>query len=279
MKSALMSLLAWLLLAAVAVYLLVGALLYLQQERLLFPAPRGEVAGLARQPGIEPLEIATGEDGVTLHGALRRADNAGPVRLIVYFGGNGELASAALPDPRWPPGWTVAAIEYRGYGRSGGRPSEQALFADALRVHDELVRRLGVAPHRFVAVGRSLGSGVAVWLASQREIAGVALVTPYDSITEVAAGIYPWLPVRYLIRHAFDSHRIAHDIRTPALFVTAGRDTLIRAHHSERLLQAWAGPKRHVDLAAADHDDVLDHDEWWHELRRFVAQLAGAARR
>lgn len=258
-------------------YLLVGGLMYWHQEKLLFPAPRGEVPGLERRPGFEPLSLQT-DDGFTLHGALRRAGGDGPPRLLLFFGGNAERAPAWLADPRWPQDWAVAAVDYRGYGRSEGLPSEAALFADAVSIHDELVLRLGVAPRDVVVVGRSLGSGVATYLASQRELGGVVLVTPYDSITEVAAVAYPWLPVRYLIRHAFDSCARAPQIRTPALFVTAGRDMLIRVHHTERLQQVWGGPTQRIDIPAANHADVMLHAAYWEALQGFLGALdAGPA--
>ncbi|WP_157991599.1 alpha/beta hydrolase [Caldimonas tepidiphila] len=260
-------------LAGTCAYLLVGGLMYRFQEKLLFPGPRGEVPGLGKRPGFELLDLKT-DDGCTLRGALRKAEVEGPQKLLIFFGGNAERAPAWLAHPRWPQDWSVAAIDYRGYGQSEGEPSEAALFADALHIHDRLVQRLELDPSRIVVVGRSLGSGVATYLASQREVAGVVLVTPYDSITEVAASVYPWLPVRYLLRHAFDSWRRAHAIRTPALFVTAGRDTLIRVHHTERLLAAWGGPAQRFDIPAANHADVMLHEAYWDELHRFIAQLA-----
>lgn len=256
-------------------YLLAGGWMYWHQERLLFPGPRGEVPGLDKRPGFELLTLRTGE-GLALRGVLRRAAGQGQQKLLIFFGGNAERAPAWLADPRWPPDWSVAAIDYRGYGLSEGQPSEAALFADALHIHDELVQRLQPDPGRVVVVGRSLGTGVATYLASQREVGGVVLVTPYDSIVEVAAVAYPWLPVRLLLRHAFDSYRRAHEIRTPALFVTAGRDVMIRAHHTERLRGAWGGPTQQLHIPAANHGDVMLHEAYWLELRRFVAQLATA---
>lgn len=257
-------------------YLLAGGWMYWHQERLLFPGPRGEVPGLRKRPGCEPLTLQTA-DGHTLHGVLRRAAGEGPHKLLIFFGGNAERAPAWLAHPRWPPDWSVAAVDYRGYGQSEGQPSEAALFADALLIHDELVQRLQLDASRVVVVGRSLGSGVATYLAAQREVGGVVLVTPYDSIVEVAAGAYPWLPVRLLLRHAFDSYRRAHGIRTPALFVTAGRDVTIRGHHTERLRGAWGGPTLRLDIPQANHGDVMLHEVYWQELERFVARLPAPA--
>src|SRR5687768_14271842 len=120
-------------------------------------------------------------------------------------------------------GWLL--IDYRGYGSSGGAPSERHLVADALLWHDYATRNLGA---RSVAVfGRSLGSGVAVQLAAARAVAGIVLVAPYDSLTSVARHYYPYLPVSWMLRHRFDSLAHAPSLTAPLLCLVAERDEVI----------------------------------------------------
>src|SRR5262249_19315765 len=157
----------------------------------------------------------------------------------LYFGGNAEEVSWLVETAPPLGAWALLLVNYRGYGRSEGRPGERALFADALLLHDWARGRPEVDRSRIAAMGRSLGPGVAVHLAAERALAGVVLVSPFDSLTAVAQRHYPWLPVRWLLRHPFDSLARAPSIQTPLLCLTAGRDTIVPPAHSARLCAAW----------------------------------------
>src|SRR5262249_22796712 len=128
-----------------------------------------------------------------------------PCPLVIYFGGNAEEVSWLLQEsPRLAP-WALLLVNYRGYGLSDGRPSESALYNDAVALYDWVTARPDTDARRIVFVGRSLGTGVATYLASQRTVSGVVLVSPYDNLVEVARGVYPYLPVDGLMRYRFDS--------------------------------------------------------------------------
>jgi len=152
---------------------------------------------------VEEIAFATA-DGPQVRGRLAPASRGGPAPLIVYYGGNAEDATGQAFEP-WPAEWALALVNYRGYGASEGRPSERALCADALVVLDALARRPDVDAARIVLVGRSLGTGVATQVAGQRPVQGVVLISPYDSMVALARDHYPFLPVRWLLRHRFDS--------------------------------------------------------------------------
>jgi len=174
-----------------------------------------------------------------------------------------DAAAAQTPGVSW------LLTDYRGFGASRGSPSEKNLLSDALVWHRYAVQELHVG--RVFALGRSLGSGVAVRLAAQRPLAGVILVTPFDSLTTVAQRYYPYLPVKWLLRHRFDSLSLAPRIDLPMLCLIAGRDEMIPPAHAERLYQAWLGPKRKAVLSGAQHNDVDAAPEFWPSIRRFVA--------
>jgi pimeloyl-ACP methyl ester carboxylesterase len=164
-------------------------------------------------------------------------------------------------------------VDYRGYAASGGSPSEKALVEDAFLWHAEALKR---APHSKIYVfGRSLGSGVAVQLAAARPVAGVILVTPYDSMVEVAAHHYPFLPVRWLLRHRFESIRHAPRVWAPLLCLAAARDQVIPIVHARRLYDAWRAPKRWVELPQAGHNSTDDAPEFWREIRGFLEKKNG----
>ena len=260
---------AWLLLAA-AVVLGVPAAAFLAQDRMLFLPHLAVPPGGRRPPRpVEAVELATPE-GPRLRGWLAPARVGGPAPLMVYYGGNAEDVTGQAFEP-WPDDWALALVNYRGYGGSEGRPSEQALCADAEMVLDALTRRPDVdAAARIVLVGRSLGTGVATYIAARRPVRAVVLISPYDSMVALAGHHYPFLPVRWLLRHRFDSIERAPGIKTPLLAIAGERDEIIPSASSRRLYEAWGGPKNWVVIPEANHNDLGRQRAFWAPIRAFL---------
>ncbi len=260
----------WLIVAAVLVLGVPTAMYFAQDSLLFFPQP---LVGSPRavRP-VEPLAFER-EDGVKLRGWLVKAPSP-RTPLVIYYGGNAEELSWQMTEP-WPADWSLALVNYRGYGESDGKPSEAALFGDALEVYDALARRADVDPERIVLVGRSLGSGVATYVAAERPVAAVVLISPYDSMTALAGRHYPWLPVGLLLKHPFDAASRAPRIRAPLLAIAGGRDRIVPLAHSRRLVEAWAGPKRLVELGEADHNDISVDPGYWSPITSFLAETKG----
>jgi pimeloyl-ACP methyl ester carboxylesterase len=270
---------AWIVIGAAVVLGVPGAM-YLLQDSLLF-VPQPYVGAAPAAPAGRPVEELEFEaaDGVRLRGWLvHRTAPAGRAPLVVYYGGNAEEVSWQATEP-WPVDWSLALVNYRGYGASEGKPSERDLYADAMLVLDVLARRPDVDPERVVLAGRSLGAGVATHVAAHRPVAGVVLISPYDSMVEVGRRHYPWLPVRLLLKHPFDAQSAAPSIRAPLLAIAGSRDSIIPAAHSRRLFDAWGGPKRWVELAGADHNDVSTWPAFWPAIDAFLRERQGSAPR
>jgi len=246
------------------------AALYALQDKMLF-LPRPLVGAGPSGSHVESVELAA-EDGIPLRGWLVKSQRI-PAPLLVYFGGNAEEVSWLAAAGVERSGWSVLLMNYRGYGHSEGRPSEAWLFADALRLYDWAAGRTDVDARRIVGMGRSLGSGVAIYLATQRTLAGLVLITPFDSITAVAQRHYPFLPVRWLLRHPFDSLSRAGAIAVPTLMLVAGRDTIIPPAHAERLYERWPGPKRWIEFPGADHDSISAEPGYWRAITTFLDEL------
>jgi len=257
----------WLLLVA-AIVVGVPGLAWLAQDRLVF-FPQPVASTVALPAGALPLEV-TAADGTRLRGWMRRAA-ATPAPVCLYFGGNAEEVSWTLAEARWPPGWSVVAVNYRGYGASEGRPSESALVADALAIHDVVAARPDVDARRIAVLGRSLGAGVAVRLASARPLAGVILASPYDSLVEVGRMHYPLLPVSWLLRHRFDVVADARRMHVPLLALVAADDAIIPHARSRALFDAWAGPKDWRVVAGTDHNTLSAPDAFWTDVAAFLA--------
>ena len=239
-------------------------LMYLAQDSLIFHPqrlPETQRLAVARKPQVESVFIDA-HDGTRLHAWHVKGE-----RLIMYFGGNAEEVSWMLDAAaRRTPGTGWLLVDYRGYGASGGSPSEKALVADALLWHD----RIKPGYEKIYTFGRSLGSGVAVQLAAQRPLAGVILVAPFDSLVEVGKRHYPFLPVGWMLKHRFDSVALAPQIGAPLLCVVAMDDAIIPVEHAKRLHDAWGGPKRWVALEGAGHNSTDNAANYWTSIVAFL---------
>ena len=239
-------------------------LMYLAQDSLIFHPQRLAEArrlALSQHPAVESLFIDA-SDGTRLHAWHVKGD-----ALILYFGGNAEEVSWMLAEAaRRTPGFGWLLVDYRGYGASGGSPSEKALVADALRWRDQMSQQY----KKIYVFGRSLGSGVAVQLAAQRPVAGVILVAPFDSLVEVGKRHYPFLPVNWMLRHRFDSIALAPAIKAPLLCIVATADEIIPAESSKRLYDAWGGEKRWVGLEGARHNSTDNAANYWTSILAFL---------
>lgn len=252
-------------LAKVALAVAIGfpLLMFLAQDSLIFhPQPLREEqrAVIAGRGAAQSVFMEA--DGVRVHAWHVAGDP-----LVLYFGGNAEEVSWMLEEVRRrTPGVGWLLVDYRGYGASQGSPSERALVADALQWYDKFSKQ------KIYVFGRSLGSGVAVQLAAARPVAGVVLVAPFDSLVEVGKHHYPYLPVSWLLRHRFDSAALAPKIGAPLLCIVAERDEIIPKVHSQRLYDAWGGPKRWVTLEGASHNATDDAVNYWPSIRKFLTE-------
>jgi pimeloyl-ACP methyl ester carboxylesterase len=208
----------------VAVYLVLCAALFFFQRSLIYFPQSNAVTSADSQ-----LTLSMPDAQVSV---ITR-ERVGP-RALIYFGGNAEDVSHNLPEfAEAFPEYAVYLLNYRGFGGSSGSPSEAAIAEDALALFDQVY-----ASHPQVSlIGRSLGSGVAVRLASQRPMQNLILVTPYNSLEEIAARQYPWVPVKWLLKDRFESGKYAAHIRVPTLLLAASDDEVIPSASTQRLLE------------------------------------------
>jgi pimeloyl-ACP methyl ester carboxylesterase len=221
-----------------------AAWLYFAQDSLLYHPEHGHA-----DPAQTDYALRRGV--VTLRGWVM---NPGRQRALIYFGGNGDAVQAYREDyARWAPDRTVYLVAYRGYGASEGQPSQDALFGDALAIYDDVRSR-----HASVAVvGRSLGSGVATWVASQRPLEKLVLVTPFDSIAQIAAARFPLFPVNLLIRDRYDSFRYAPAVHCPLLVLVAPLDRVVPADSTARLVRLFTPPPQVTDIPGSGHGNIV----------------------
>jgi hypothetical protein len=258
----------WLLVVA-AIVIGVPAAAWLAQDSLIFfPQPASSTAHLP--PHAAPYTV-TATDGTRLHGWIAEG-TAVPAPTVIYFGGNAEEVSHTLADPHWPRQWSIVAVNYRGYGTSEGNPGERDLTTDALAIYDAVAARNGVDGKRIVVFGRSLGTALATHVAAERPIAGVILVSPYDSLAAIGRHHYPWLPVSLLLKHRFNVEADARRCRVPMLTIVASSDTIIPVERSRALYDAWAGLKGWQIVPGVDHNSLGATPDFWRGVTGFLAE-------
>jgi pimeloyl-ACP methyl ester carboxylesterase len=177
-------------------------------------------------------------------------------KAVIYLGGNAEDVSASLPllDSAFPE-HALYLMHYRGYAGSSGKPTEKALVADALALFD----RVAVEHGDIVVIGRSLGAGVAVQLATMRPLSKLVLVTPFDSLGELAARQFPYFPVRWLLRDRYDSGKYAPQVVAPTLILAAEFDEIIPARSTRLLFSRFAkGVASMKVIEGAGHNSISD---------------------
>lgn len=237
-------------------YIVVCMLLFVLQRKLIyFPQPSSTVSGAT--------EISFITDGVQLNGWVV---NEGQPKALLYYGGNAEriennieFFEAVLPN------YSVYLIPYRGYGNSTGKPSEAHLYHDALYVFD----RVKVNHKQLSLMGRSLGSGVATYVAANRAVEKLLLVTPFDSIENVAKHVYWMFPVSLLIKDKFQSINRVKNITAQTYIFTAENDRVIPRARSRQLIAQFTDQLADsILVSGAGHNDISLYPEYITGVKR-----------
>lgn len=255
-----------------AIYLIViGAMFFLQRDLLYYPVAAGASPN-PDGPAIEVVQIDT-EDGERLVGWWLPAEGDNPT--ILFF--NGNAAGLAVQEGRWrriaDKDVGFLAIGYRGYDGSTGRPTETGLHKDAAAAYAWLTGR--VEPSRIVIHGFSLGSGVAVRLASERPAGAVILEAPYTSTVDVAAKAYPWAPVSLLMLDQYRSRDIIDRIKAPVLVIHGDADEVIPFEQGWSLYRMANAPKAFVRMVGSNHNTLV-RDGAYDHIWRFLNLPPGA---
>ena len=255
--------------AAAFMYAALCALVYFAQRGLMYFPDRTHTAPAAiglPEAKEEKLVTADGETIIVWH--IPPRDNTQPV--VVYFHGNGgalnlrkeRFARLALQ------GFGVIGVSYRGYGGSTGTPTEEGLIADGIAAY-EFAAKL-YSPARVALWGESLGTGVAIAVASEAPVAKLVLETPFTSAADVGAAIYFFLPVRLLMKDQFRSDLRIARVTAPILILHGERDSVVPIRFGERLYAMIPGTKKFVRIAAGEHYD-LDRHGGFHAAAEFLA--------
>jgi hypothetical protein len=252
--------LAYLLVVVAVIYGAFALYLFLMQPRLLYypdlPGRDLEATPAATGLAYEDVALQTA-DGVRLHAWFSPAER--PRATLLFCHGNAGNISHRLDSIRLlhKLGLQVLIFDYRGYGRSEGVPSEAGTYRDADAAWRYLREERGIAAGEIVVFGRSLGAAVAADLASRVQPAAVILESAFTSVPDMAAAIYPWLPVRLLSRYRYDNLAKVARITRPLLVVHARQDEIIPFAHGERLFRSAREPKQFLEISGGHNDAFL----------------------
>lgn len=231
---------------------------FTQRSQIYFPVPESTA------PGATSISFAV--NGAKIK--VWTVERPGPA-AVLYFGGNAEDVGASIGMFAGRlPGHSLFFVNYRGYGGSTGQPSESALVADAIVLYDQLHARYAEVS----VIGRSLGSGVAVQLAAARGLKRLALVTPFDSLVNVARSHFRWIPVGMLMLDRYDSASRASAITADSLVVIAEADEIVPRARSDALLNAFRTRPRVVVLEGAHHNDLDLDPRYLDEVVTFLGR-------
>jgi len=259
---------------AVLVWLGLSVVLYAFQSRLIYYPHRDlvatpEVAGLS----YEDVNLTT-EDGVNIHGWYLPHPSA-RATLLFFHGNAGNISHrveslSIFHQLRL----NVLIIDYRGYGRSEGKPTEQGTYLDAEAAWDWLITDKGIPADQIVVFGRSLGGGIAAWLAARKQPGAVILESTFTSIPDMAAKLYPYLPIRWLTRFHYANLKQMHSIDSPVWLGHSPDDELIPYSQGQRLFEAARHPKKFFQMKGSHGNGFLISGEPYREsLDEFLDEV------
>ena len=258
----------WNVLVGVAIaYAVIVALVFVFQTRLVyFPEAAREITTTPQTYGLayDSLSIRT-EDGETLHGWWIPSANKDARGIVLLFHGNAGNISHRLDYARMfnQLGYATLLVDYRGYGQSSGSPSEQGTYRDALAAWEWLTQSRGAKAADIIIAGESLGGGVASWLAVRHSPRALLLMSTFTSIPDMAAKIYPLLPVRLITRIEYDNLANIRQIKAPVLIAHSRDDDLVPFAHGQALFAAASEPKQFLEMRGGHNEGFIFAREDW----------------
>ena len=259
----------------VGLYLLCLVGLYVFQNLLLFAPPDFSVSGLreeaiARKLRQVPLTASDGTALMSLH-----HPSEGP-RSVLYFHGNAGsvLDDLELKTRLQQEGWDVLSVGYRGYPGSSGAPSEQGMRLDALASYYYAVDDLNIPPEHVVFHGRSMGGGVVGTIMNEVPVGGLVFESTFTAAVDRAAELYPFFPVRWLMKSPFNTKRQAAGIDKPVWIVHSDADEVIPVAHGRALNEAFSNVQYREVSGVTHNQGILDEPKMWTEYLNFINSVA-----
>jgi len=214
------------------------------------------------------------EKNILLHGWIIKKDIK-DLPTIFYFGGNAEEVSLNIEDFEKRLHANVILFNYRGYGLSSGKPSELSLKNDSEKIYTQMKEKFSLDSSKMLVMGRSLGTGIATYLSVRKGITKTILITPYESIKEVAYDYFPKLLVNFILSDTYETIKICEHLRNSVLLLVAENDEVIHPKHAEKLYGKIKCDKILIRIKNSGHNDISQKKQYWDELIKYVYKPRG----
>jgi len=267
--------LVYILLVAIVGFLLFMVFFYWNQDRLVyFPGDR-KIRVLPSDVGLGYEEVVlTSADQVRLHGWFIPVDN--PRGVILFCHGNAGNISHRLDSLRLLAklGFSTLIFDYRGYGRSAGKPTERGTYLDVEAAYNYLIKKRQVKPTQIVLFGRSMGAAVAAHLGSLHQCGALIMESGFTSVPDLGQQLYPFLPVRMLSRYSYDSKAFLKKITGPVLIAHSTDDEIVPFSHGQQLFEAASEPKRFLKMKGGHNDGFyVTGQDYYNSLDQFLSEV------
>ncbi|MDP2878762.1 MAG: alpha/beta hydrolase [Sulfuricella sp.] len=265
-----------------AAYAGLGLTLFaLQSSMVYYPEIGREMVATPRQAGLDYEEVRlVTADGVALQGwFVPSAQNRGTVLFLHGNAGNiSHRLDSLLMLHRL--GYSTLIIDYRGYGNSGGKPSEQGTYQDAEAAWRHLTETRKIPSDTIALFGESLGGAIAAWLAVRHKPAALVIASGFTSVPDLAAKFYPFLPVRWLSRFDYDTRSYLRAVEAPVFIAHSPEDEIIPYQHGRALYDAAKEPKQFLELGGGHNEGfIFVRESWVQALGEFLnGHVGGAAK-
>jgi len=267
----------------IAVVLIVSVILLimistLEKQMIYYPATYPDGFWDPERFGVTVEDVwFNAEDGVSLHGWYTKGAESDLDITLLWYHGNAGNITHRIENMRdlLELGVDVFIIDYRGYGRSEGAPDEAGIYKDGVAAYDYLINEKGLTKDNIVLFGRSLGTAVAVDVATKRDVRGMILESAFTDAKAMARIIMPFLPVGAVISSKFDSIRKIRNVHVPILFTHGDRDTIVPIDLGKELFNAAHEPKAFYTIQGADHNDtyIVGGADYYKQIKNFLEGL------
>ncbi|TYP92566.1 hypothetical protein LX73_1928 [Fodinibius salinus] len=254
-------------------YLLILLLMYLLQSKMIYHPTRAMIA-TPSSVGLqfENIRFET-EDDLSLHGWFIPADSAAPT--VLYFHGNAGNISGRIETLHLlhDLGLNVFMFDYRGYGKSQGTPTETGTYRDATAAWNYLTKTSKTEADQIIIMGRSLGGSIAAWLAARQDPAAVIMESTFTSAADLGADLYPWLPVRWMLKYDYNTLAHIREIDEPIFMAHSKDDQIVPYHHGQQLFEIVQESKRFIELRGSHGSAFWETGEKYREgLKQFLEE-------
>jgi fermentation-respiration switch protein FrsA (DUF1100 family) len=255
------------------------ALFTFQSSMVYYPEIGREMVATPHQAGLDYEDVKlVATDGVALHGWF--VPSVQPRGTVLFLHGNAGNISHRLDSLLMfhRLGYSTLIIDYRGYGNSGGKPSEQGTYQDAEAAWRHLTETRKIPSDTIALFGESLGGAVAAWLATRHRPGALVIASGFTSVPDLAAKFYPFLPVRWLSRFDYDTRSYLRAVEAPVFIAHSPEDEIIPYQHGRALYDAAKAPKQFLELSGGHNEGfIFVRESWIQELGEFLNRHVGGA--